>query len=69
MSAEFKNTNDIVYAIAEMAKKLANLPMLELRSRADYTDEDPKYKNRGECIEKILGEEFLEEHPRDIEEQ
>jgi hypothetical protein len=68
VSTDFKNTNDIVFAVAEMAKKLGNLNLPDLRRRADYVDEDPKYKNRGELIEKILCEEFLTEHPKDIEE-
>lgn len=70
-----KNVNDIVYAVAERARELAGEKMDDLRlilcndpegrignARSELTGYD-----RGKLIEAILIEEFIEEFPRNIE--
>jgi hypothetical protein len=68
------NTNDLVYKIAARAKDLANQKMPELRYANGTTDtfsgaqRECAHQSRGELIEEILLEEFLEEYPKEIEE-
>ena len=71
-----KNLNDVVYAIAERAKVLANQKIDELRrsvaSQEAHTEHamwsESRHKSRGDMVEEILLEEFIEETPRDIQE-
>ena len=71
----FKDVNDVVYAVAEKAKVLANNTLPSLRYAAAVNAKtwagaqlECAYKSRGELVEEILLEEFLEEFPRGIEE-
>jgi hypothetical protein len=61
-----KNTNDLVYAIAALAKELGNKPMRELRRWVE-SDMGPS-ATRGDLIEQEILDEFIEEFPREIEE-
>jgi len=68
-------TNDLVYKIAERTKELANKPIDELRLNLGTADfktpaiAERRYSNRGELIEEILCNEFLEEFPKSIEDK
>lgn len=69
-----KTYNDLVGAMAKRAHYLANLKLDELRSTAGYgvhTQAEAirhnKESNRGELIEQILTEEFLEDDDVTIE--
>ena len=67
------NTNDLVYKVAARAKDLANQKMPELRYANGTADtwsgaqREGAHKSRGELVEEILLEEFLEEYPKEIE--
>ena len=71
---EWKDVNDVVYAVSKRARELANEKMDDLRlmvstdpfgsihaARVEFAGCD-----RGELIEMILTEEFCEEFPRSI---
>ena len=66
-------TNDLVYKISERAKALVNQPIDELRLHLGTANfktpaiAEHRYSNRGELVEMILCDEFLEEFPRDTE--
>ena len=70
-----KSYNNLVYALAKKAKELANLKMNELRERAGYNCDTPSearrehaHESRGEIIEIILTEEFVEEFDKEFQE-
>jgi len=70
-----KTYNDLVYAIAKRARELGELKMPDLRESAGYDCEMPAearrvhaHTGRGELIEYILTEEFVEEFDYDFEE-
>ena len=70
------NVNDIVYKVAESARVLADEKINYLRrsaaSQEAHTEHavwmETRHKTRGEMIEEILTDEFIEEFPKDIEE-
>lgn len=75
MSQHIKSYNDLVYAVAKRARELGNEKMDELRISGAYNcDNDHQAKEmyrgakRGEIIEAILCEEFVEEFDKDFEE-
>lgn len=68
--------NDLVYAVSKRARELGNLKMPELRDAAAYNCETHAearrihaHTGRGELIDIILTEEFIEEVDRDFEEE
>ena len=68
-----KTYNDLVFAIAQRAKDLADMKMPHLREAngfncdtAHEAREKDKYKSRGDIIEEILTEEFLEDFDVEI---
>lgn len=69
-----QDTNDLAYAIAKRAKELANETMDELRLMLTTSAEGSIHAarqelaghTRGELIEAILCDEFVEEFPRTI---
>ena len=67
--------NDLVYAVAKRARELGDLKLPELREEAGYDCDTAaearrihQFTGRGELIELILTEEFVEENDRDFEE-
>lgn len=72
--AGLKSVNDIVYAVAEKAKKLADEPIDQLRLAVASMDSttlsaarrELAGQSRGELMEQILEEEFCEEFPREV---
>ena len=68
------STNDLVYKIAKRARELADQSLPELRYAVGTTDtwagaqRDSSHLKRGELIEDILTEEFIEEFPKEIQE-
>ena len=65
--------NDLVYAVAKRARELGDLKMPELRSEAGYNCDTfaeaqrvNAHMGRGELIELVLTEEFVEEFDRDF---
>lgn len=76
VSKKIENENDLVYAVAKLARHLADMKMDELRERNGYgcntfheARRKDRYKTRGEIIEEILLEEFSQEFPRDFAEE
>lgn len=69
------NTNDLVYKVAERARELANEPINMLRLAVGTSDfrtaaiKESKHLSRGELIEEILTEEFIEKFPKEIEDE
>ena len=72
------NVNDLVYKIAERAKKLSNLTLFALRlehAEGIYFPTQGAARRatlgmtRGELIEAVLTDEFCEEFPREIKEE
>jgi hypothetical protein len=68
-----KTYNDLVFAIAKRAKDLADMKMHHLRIENGFNCntfheayEKDRYKSRGQIIEEILTEEFLEEFDTEI---
>lgn len=69
-------TNDLVFKIAERAKILANKPINDLRAhlpsnqitRAGVVAEY-RHLSRGDLVEEILIDEFIEEFPKEIAEE
>lgn len=75
MSQHIKSYNDLVYAIAKRARELGDQKMDELRISGAYncdTDNQAKEMHRGakrgEIMEFILCEEFVEEFDKEFEE-
>jgi len=71
---KFNDANDLVYALAARAKELANMGMRQLRT-AQYGVDAPgqaqyefAHLNRGELVENVLTEEFVEEFPKEFAE-
>lgn len=72
--SDCKNVNDVVYKIAARAKELSGMTIDYLRrsvaSENAHTEHamwaEARGKSRGEMIEEILCEEFLEEFPKEI---
>jgi len=69
-----KNANDIVYAVAKRARELGELNKRELCIEAGYdcvTQGEAyatnRYFTKGELIEIVLTEEFIEDCPRELE--
>jgi hypothetical protein len=68
------NTNDLVYKIAARVAVLATESLPELRYSVGTADtwngaqRENRHKNRGELIEEILHDEFIEEFPKEIAE-
>ena len=66
--------NELVYAVAEKAKHLANSTLPQLRYAAGNADtfggaqRENKHKDRGELVEELLTEEFILEFDKGIEE-
>lgn len=60
----FNNTNDLVYAIAQRVKVLANEPIGVLRKTAES---QLGYTTRGELIEELIIGEFVEEFTKEIQ--
>jgi hypothetical protein len=71
---EWKDVNDVIYAVAKRARELANESMDELRLTLTSSAEGSLHAARqeftgytkGELIEAILTEEMCEEFPRNI---
>ena len=69
----YKDTNDLVYAVASRTAELANKSMDDLRLAAGYDCDTPaearkvnRHMSRGQLVEYILTEEFIEEFPPEI---
>jgi hypothetical protein len=66
------NTNDIIYEVAARAKELADKPIMELRIAVATENfltgilRETKGRSRGDLMEEILTDEFVEEFPRDV---
>jgi hypothetical protein len=68
------NTNDLVYKVAAKAKALADESLVLLRIQVASKDATTHYammkesmhRTRGDMIEEILCEEFIEEFPKEI---
>jgi hypothetical protein len=75
--AQWENTNDIIYSISKRAGELANYTMDDLRQelssdpygRLGSARSEFKYRTKGDLIDTLLTEEFIEEHPRLLEEE
>lgn len=72
--AKIQTYNDLVYAVAKRARDLGNQKMPELRASAGYgcdtfaeSNRVYAHMKRGELIEYILTEEFVEEFDKDFE--
>lgn len=70
-----KTYNDLVYAVAKRARELGELKLPDLRVAAGYgcdtfaeAERMNRYRTRGDLIEEILTEEFVEENDKDFEE-
>lgn len=67
----YKDTNELVLAIAVRVKELADTTMPLLRKYADVGGEGAiaahKHSTRGELIEDIICQEFEEEEPHVID--
>lgn len=71
------NVNDLVYKIASRVKELSDesMDMLRLHCNQDCNGSNPVFtlrktmrgRSRGDLIEEILLEEFIEEFPRTIQ--
>jgi len=73
---KYQNVNDVVYAVAKRARELADKRMDELRLANGYGCNTPsearakdRYKSRGDIIEELLTEEFIEEFPQDLDQE
>jgi hypothetical protein len=62
----FGSVNDAVFELARRARELANLRMPELRRAAEYEGVDVGRGTRGELIEVVLVEEYLEDFPKEV---
>jgi hypothetical protein len=66
-------TNDLVYKIAERAKVLSSISIDALRRVFGTADslhavrKETIGMSRGDLIEEVLLDEFIEEHPKEIE--
>lgn len=71
---QFKTYNDLVYAVAKRAGELGSMKMDSLRIEAGYNCDTHteairmnRYKTRGNLIEEVLTEEFVEEFDTSFE--
>jgi hypothetical protein len=73
---ECVNSNDIVYMVSKRAGELANMKMDDLRhqltsdkyGRVGFARSEFRGYSRGELIDHILTDEFVEDVARDLEE-
>jgi len=69
------NVNDLVYKMAARARILADQKMVELKLTVGTADgvraaiAESIGRSRGDLIEEILLEEFVEEFPREVEDE
>lgn len=59
-TAPFACVEDVVYAVAARAKELCDMRMLVLRKVAEGFDGDIDKASRGQLIESVLIEDFLD---------
>lgn len=73
-SDDWKNVNDVIYSVSKRARELANETMDELRLMLTSSAEGSLHAARqeflgcskGELIDMILTEEFIQEFPVDL---
>lgn len=75
ISSTMKDSNDVAYAIAKRAAELADDSMVGLRMTwaghlsLHANKRATRGMTRGQLIEAVLCEEFVEEYPRELEER